>query len=244
MRITIPKRMFGKPIEGDLEKYLSEQSASPSVAPQVPPNHTLPSRFEGAIDMTPWLGGDEKTQNQWIEYANANNLKMISASDLYRAPTRFGSSANKNQKDLIDSLRKDFKGMHWLVSGTQIHYDPASLEGQIIHYAGSTIINPIKTSKILIPDYSGGTSLTDVLGSSDGLKYLQTLFHTSDSKEEIVKNLEALSNKKSSKTYIWTPDQSSRAGTPVRAVRFCCNGGGFRISGDPVGNYGRSRGVQ
>ncbi len=231
MRITIPKRMFGKPIEGDLEKYLSEQSTAPSVDPGF--QHPI---IGNTIDSAPALNGENKTQNQWIEYFNSQNKRMISAPDLYLA--------GKLNLKVIDSLRDDFNT--WLISGTQIHYDPASLEGQIIHYAKSSVVNPIILPKLLIPNYSSSKSLTDVLGSSDGLKYLQTLFHTSDSKEEIVKNLEALSNKKSSKTYIWTPDQSSRAGTPVRAVRFVYYYGVFRIVGNsyPVSDLGRSRGVQ
>ncbi len=234
MRITIPKRMFGKPIEGDLEKFLEgEKNIPPDSNPQVAPLQAAGR----VIDSVSWLDGKSQTQNQWIEYANANKFKMISAPDLYLA----GKSVDKN---LIKSLQKDFNESY-IMTGTQIHYNPTNLEGEIIHYAGSNIVKPVVMQKIKIPIY-GRTSLADALKDPYCVDYLQALFNTKNNKISICETLLALSGKTDTSTYLWTPDQSSRASTPVRVVWFDYLNGVFHVCGlsDPDDGSGRSRGVQ
>lgn len=191
-----------------------------------------------SLDKHPLLNENNQilklTQDNFIDKFNELNRIMISAPDLY--------DAGKNQPEVIESLQKDFNES-WIVTSTRIQYEEDSLEGTITHYFGSNVISP--NEKRLIIPYYNGTNLNDVLGDEQGLIYLQVLFNTSDAPDELKKTLKNLSNKESSKTKIWTPDQSSRKQYPVRAAWFNVNFDVFHVGGgDHVDSGdGRSRGV-
>ena len=61
----------------------------------------------------------QKTQKDWINYFNSKNIKMISAPDIYKA-------AKKENKAIIESLKKDFKES-WEVTSTRIIYNKNNL---------------------------------------------------------------------------------------------------------------------
>ena len=234
MKFTIPEIMFGEKIDGAVERYTNRQRKHPQNSAQS--TNISTEKFSGVMDITHWLNGERKSQNDWIRYANNNNLIMISAPDLYNA----GKSGNN---DLIQSLRKDFEE-ECIISGTQIIYNMSNLEAKIIHYEINAI-SPVESQKIIIPNYNFGRTLTQVLSTDKGIKYLQTLFNTTDPKQTIEETLYALSGKDGNQTMLFTPDQSSRSNIRVRSVGFAYDHR-FLIDcyNTPNNHSGRSRGVR
>lgn len=209
------------------------------------------------VDEEPAAGGDSRIQSNWLKYWNNKDdgRVMMSGKDFYavakqlKAEFEHGSEEQKNhaikvRKSLIEDFKADF-----IVLSTRIKYNTASdnsLEGVIVHNFKAK--NPAFTESIEvenIPVYSSGTAIKKVLENDDGLKFLQAYFSTPDNAEAITQNLEFISNKKSGRIKVWTPDIDSRKSGSDRAAFLDYNGGDFRIDGyyGLLGNGGRSRGV-
>ena len=170
-----------------------------------------------------------KTQKDWIDFFNSKGKKMISAPDIY-------SIAKEGNKKLLKSLAKDCDE-HWVVTSTRIVYSKENLEAEIIHDADSTVVSQTST-KLIIPFLD-----EQAVNSLETEKYLQALFGTTESFDEIVKTLKSFNEEK--KLYLWTPTQESRATRPVRSVGLFFNGLGFLVDGSNWvdGDNGFSRGV-
>ena len=170
------------------------------------------------------------TQQDWITHFNKKGEKMVSAADLY-------SLAKEDNKELLKSIQKDFE--YYVVTSTRINYIKDSLDAEIIHDFGSTVAKP-KATNVKIPIFEG-----DFEENSETEMYLQALFDTQDSLQDIQKNLEVLSN--NGKLRLWTPDQGMRNRRQERAVWLCFFGDGrFNVDGDNWidGDDGLSRGVK
>lgn len=168
-----------------------------------------------------------RTQEQAIAYHNERNERMLSFPNLFQL-------VKKNNTVAIESLRKDFKD-HWLVTSTRIIYDKNSLSAKIIHYAGSTITEPIEIDIKEVPVCSP-TYLKELIETEAGLNYLRALVNDKKAtKEEIINFFVALSGKEASKIRFWTPSQNSRKDKQFRSVvlyfdyfdRFCVDGDGW-----------------
>ncbi len=146
-----------------------------------------------------------KTQKDWIDHFNSKGEKMISAPDIYKV-------AKKENKAIIESLKKDFKES-WEVTSTRIIYNKDNLNAEIIHDVDSKITKP-KKYKVKIPIFD-----EDFKQDSETEKYLQALFDTKDSIDEILKVLKRFGKDK--KIRLWTPDQSSRERNQIRSVVLC-----------------------
>ncbi len=169
----------------------------------------------------------KKTQKDWIKYFNDNNIKMISAPDIYKV---------KN-KAIIESLKKDFDD-NWEITSTRIIYNKKNLNAEIIHNAESSIIKP-KKYKVKVPILSG-----DFEQDKETEKYLQALFDTKDSIDKIIKVLKKFGKNK--KIRLWTPSQSDRKSRPIRSVElFFGSFDWFGVNGGSWFDYndGLSRGV-
>lgn len=187
------------------------------------------------IDSEPADGGKYRTQQDWIAFFNEQKKPMVSAPDIYRV-------GKGGQEKLVESLREDFD-KRWETTSTRISYSPDTLNAKVIHNYGSTVVQPHE-KQLIVPVYTD-TTLDSVLGISQGVKYLRTLFDTNDNDKSIAQALTALSGKNVRDIYVWTPTQESRAQKTERAVGFDFGRDGFRVNGDFwVGGYvGRSRGV-
>jgi len=154
---------------------------------------------------------------------------MISAPDIYWA-AKFGTDK------LIQSLAKDLKDSV-IISSSRIVYDTKSFLAEIIHDAESNVVKS-KSFKVEVPYIMGIAE-----NNPNNEAFLQTLFETKDSFDEIVNNLKRFDKDKI--LYLWTPSLESRASRPVRAVTLCFGYfGRFDVGGGWVddGN-GLSRGV-
>ena len=199
------------------------------------------------IDLLSADNKSRKTQDQWISYFNNLNQRMIASYDLLKTDKITPETFRSIRQDCIDSV---------IITSTRNSYNPKNLSGKITHNYGSTIVTPtiifcgstvVKPTIIPldnIPVYEG-TSLTKVVGNSDGLKYLKALANDANAGPlYLLNNFEKLANKEADKILIWTPDQNSRAQNPERALRFLDVNGGFHVFGDSgLINDGRSRGV-
>ena len=185
------------------------------------------------IDSKPASEGKEKTQEDWIDYFVDHGRIMISAPNVYNAVL---------QKDILDSLRKDFKA--GLITSTRLIYNPKNLETKIIHDYGSSIIKP-KIITIEAPVFEGVPIAKALEGK--GLIYAQALFCTDDNLTKIVEVLEELSQMGAERIRLWTPDQASRIRFSDRAAGFASyNNMMFTVTAvyDPINYPCRSRGVQ
>ncbi|MBN1377289.1 hypothetical protein JW949_03060 [Candidatus Woesearchaeota archaeon] len=141
-------------------------------------------------------------QKDFIREFNKKYKIMASMPDLYEAGKSADFETHKNiQKDLD----------YTIITSTKIiyNYDSSSeLEGTIIHYSGSNIIEP-KTHILKIPEYFSiegqGVSIDQVLRTHQGLTFLQNLFSTTDEPKEIKETLRELTNKKTKYTFVFTP---------------------------------------
>ncbi|MFH1637721.1 MAG: hypothetical protein ABIB71_04835 [Candidatus Woesearchaeota archaeon] len=190
------------------------------------------------LDSLPWMEESKilyLTQNNWIPKHNEAGKVMASVADYYI----LGKSGDEA---LLRSVQEDFE--NWVMTSTRIIYSPTSLNAEIIDYYGSTVIEPVKRN-ILVPDYSSGNFIKDVINTDEGLRFFQGLFLTKDEGEAIMDALEKLGNKNKDNLRIWTPSQGSRNSNPVRAASLDCNNGLFHIyCYNIMNNYGRSRAVQ
>jgi len=176
---------------------------------------------EHVLDSEPWMRDGKPlhlTQDDWIKKYNGAGKVMACAADYYKAA--------KNGDKAVADVQKDFD-KSWVITSTRIFYNMTYLEAEIVHYHGSEVIKPVER-KLLIPYYSRDL-VKNVLGTKEGLKFMQGFFLTDDGKEEILKTLEKLSSKKANELRIWTPSQDGRKSLPQRAVSLDCSGGVFRV---------------
>ena len=172
-----------------------------------------------------------KTQKDWIVHYNNKGEKFFSAADAYRA-------AKEKKKAVMESVAKNCKD-RWEITSTQIHYKVDEY-ADIIHDAGSTIVEPKIIQNVKIPHYSGVETKQDETTE----KFLQALFDTEDKTDEILRVMKRYDP--SRRLFIWTPDKSSRASRPVRSVVLDFNNfDGFDVDGCWLGgDNGFSRGVK
>lgn len=124
-----------------------------------------------------------KTQDEWIAYFNSRKEVMASMPDFYLA----GKSTNQK---LLAGLKEDFRRTG-IITSTRIGYKEGT-NAEIIHNYGSTVIQPVE-HKMFIPEY-WEHPLAAVLDSKEGLRFLQVLFGTSDSAQQIKDTLQKLGN--------------------------------------------------
>ncbi len=174
----------------------------------------------------PLLGGWNKpirqAQDEHISQFNALGKVMASCADYYAA-VKLGDAT------LTASLREDIR-KGWIISSDRIAYCANSLDATITSYFGSSVVQSSER-KVMIPVYRKRTKLDDVLASEQGLLYIQTLFNTSDSADEIKNTLIMLTGEDSRSAMVWTPDQDSRRNYSIRvaALEYL---GDFSIHGD------------
>ncbi len=196
-----------------------------------------------SLDTQPWIeegNAIRLTQDKWIQKYNDAGRIMASAPDFYAA-------LKEEEEELLSSLRADFG--NWLALSTRLQYNSDNLEGKIIHYHNSNVIEPIET-QLVIPVFRD-TPIEEAIqtGSKaeEGLFYLQTYFGTQDSPEEIIQLLEKVSGKSKDKIKIWTADIKgtyTRQSHPERAAFVGFDNDDFSVNGNfNLSNYGRSRGV-
>ena len=173
-----------------------------------------------------------KTQKDWIVHYNNKGEKFFSAADAYRA-------AKEEKKAVMESVAKNCKD-RWELTSTQINYKEDEY-ADIIHDAGSTIVNPKIIQNVKIPHYDGVEAKQDETTE----KFLQALFNTEDRIDEILRVMKRYDP--SRRLFIWTPDKSLRASRPVRSVELSFGDfGRFDVYGDDWldGWSGFSRGVK
>lgn len=188
------------------------------------------SKLEFVLDEEAADNGEFHTQDEWIAYFNERNKRMASISDLYLA-------GKSNNQKLLDSLRGDFH-YRWGVTSTRIEYGD-DFNAKIIHNNGSTLIQPIE-HKLIIPEYHPHL-LEEVLNTKEGLSYLQGLFGTNDSVEQIKDTLQKLSDYPPDKIVVQSAPKSDRP--TKRASGFMFNYGYIHVSGG-INGSGCSRGVR
>jgi hypothetical protein len=213
------------------------------------------------LDAAPADGGQYRTQDQWIDYWNNldGDKYMASTADFYSgfkglkaAMESEDAEEKKNAKKIVDSLRKDFND-RWIVSSTRLQYNtnPADkLEGKIIHHYRSKNPDLTKEITLTIPVYRN-KDFTDVIGSEEGLKYLQAYWGTEDDANTITNIMEFISGKNKNEIKVWTAAVKSdeystetRKSNSERVAVLVFDLGRFRIGGgyDNLSKVGRSCG--
>lgn len=172
------------------------------------------------IDVQSADAGNEKVQDQWIEFFNKQGKDMMSAPDLYLA-------GKTGSDELLKILQKDFSKGGGVITSTRLFYNADGLNSKIIHDYGSTVTRPTKTS-VLIP-VDRRAQLNKVLGTKEGLRYVRTLFNTQDSAEDIVRTLERLSRIDPDHIVFYTPTQEYRGIGKETAAHFIYDFGTFTI---------------
>jgi len=181
--------------------------------------------------------GKYRTQEEAIEFHNARKESFVSVSVAINL-------VDNKQVDDISKLRQDFDD-YWLMTSTCYVFGKG-LSGKIIHNVKSIVVKEkvIELEEIPVcqPAY-----LKPLLDTISGLKFVRALIDQPNaSKEQIISKFEALSGKDAGKIRFWTPTESGRRDSPVRAVTLCFNVfGRFVVDGYGwFGNdYGFSRGV-
>ncbi len=200
-------------------------------------------------------GGNKKLQADWIKCWNLINdgRAMASMPDFYQAfkvLKEMQKVEPEKAEKLIAGLRKDMDlsgPNNWLVSSTHLTYSGNSLDTIISHHYGCDKSKLTQNTNIEVPVYRD-TVITKVVGTTIGLTYLQTLFDTSDTAEEIINVLEFISGKEWGKIKIWTAS-NDRNGThrrdnhPERTAGFFYGTSYFHVIGSNFDSPGLSRGV-
>jgi len=196
-----------------------------------------PQKANAVIDTRLADDGAYKTQEQWIDFFNAQGKPMISAADVYRA------GKSRSNEALLKSLKGDFE-LSLLVTSTVVSYSDSDLSGSFTQNYGSEFVNPSREDVLVIPAYDK-TSLVQALQSEEGIAYLQALFGTKDNPKIIATTLRRLSGAGLDQIILWTPDQDSRNGYPERTVRFYIEQGMFNVFGSdrPDITVAHSRGM-
>lgn len=189
------------------------------------------------IQITP--RAESMTQDRAISFWNERNTPMMSMADVWQV-------AKENNSEVIEDLRKDWKGWYWQVTSTRIIYDVSSLKGKVIHNFGSTVVKQTEIALDEIP-VCQPTYLEELVESKAGLEYLRALLNDMNAeKEDIIKLLESLSGKKKEKIRFWTPTKKEKLNRPLRAVWLCFYDDRFLVYGSSWldFNVGISRGVR
>ena len=161
------------------------------------------------MQIEPRPDDEYRTKEDWTQFFNNKNQRMISAPDVLKL-------TEENNLIAIESLRKDFKDM-WLVTSTQIQFNTQDLSATIIQNAGSNVVKPKETKLKSVPIYRG-EKLKEVINTTEGLAFLRAIFDTNITADKIIQFLESISNKDLSKIRIWTPTQSGRKDKQIRSV--------------------------
>ncbi len=214
-----------------VEKYKGDiRYSGRSCKDSLPAQSSSPSELEVTLDEVAADNGEIRTQDEWIAYFNERNELMASIADIYLA----GKSDNQT---LLAGLGEDFK--RWSVTSTRIKYDETN--ARIIHHYGSTVAKPVEHA-VIIPEYRQ-QFLEEVLKTKEGLRYLQVLFGTNDSAQQIKENLRELSAYSSKRTVVWSTAVSARPDEKVAGFIF--GSIFFHIIGSNSCNLlGYSRGVR
>ncbi len=189
------------------------------------------------IKILPRPDNEYRTQEQWVDYFNAEKKTMISVPDIFQL-------VKEKNTETIKSLRKDFKD-YWLVTSTRIVYDKNNLSAKIIHNADSNVVKQKEINLKEVP-VCRPTYLKELLETITGLSYIRALLDNEKAtKEQITNFFVALSGKKEKNIRFWTPTQSLRKDRQVRSVVLFFDGfvrfdvGGYWFDDD----VGLSRGV-
>ncbi len=211
------------PLSREYLKALSQGNLTLIAGDYNPPKPSQPLVTKVYYHLLPNLADNGKyhTQDQWIQYAKENKIGIASFSDIYN------QVAKTKDKTLIELLRKAFRGR--VITSDRFNYHPDKLNTTLTSHIENTII-PSTSVSLILPDWSNGECLSDILKSSKtGVPAIRKLLKTSDSKEKIAYNLEALTGRLPERTRFWTPDKSSRKSSPVRTLRLYCDSGDFHI---------------
>lgn len=156
-----------------------------------------------------------KSQEQAIKHFNEKNEIFLSSADIRQL----------DNNDLSE-LRKDWKGLNYGVTSTQIDYKKKT----ITHHTLSNQKKPTVIKLKTIPDFTG-KYLKDVLELKGGVQFIGAIFGISKpTKSKIINELERISGKPSDRIYFYSPDNSSRDSYPIRAVVLCFYDGGFGVN--------------
>ena len=162
------------------------------------------------IKILPRPDNEYRTQEQWVDYFNAEKKTMISVPDIFQL-------VKEKNTETIKSLRKDFKD-YWLVTSTRIVYDKNNLSAKIIHNADSNVVKQKEINLKEVP-VCRPTYLKELLETITGLSYIRALLDNEKAtKEQITNFFVALSGKKEKNIRFWTPTQSLRKDRQVRSV--------------------------
>ncbi len=143
---------------------------------------------------------------------------MASMGDIYLV----GKSDNQT---LLAGLGEDFK--NWFITSTRIKYGDKS-NGRIIHHFKNRLIRPVE-HKVIIPEYFPQL-LEKVLDTKEGLRFLQVLFETNDSAEQIKDTLPKLSGYPLNAIVVWSTKAAVRP--TERAAGLFCDNLNFHIYND------------
>ncbi|MBI5064768.1 hypothetical protein HZA97_00900 [Candidatus Woesearchaeota archaeon] len=170
--------------------------------------------------------GTKKTPTQWSSYWGGvkDDRIRVSMSDLWFS---FGMLIDKylngseeekiNARNLVLSLQDDFdfpKRSNWLITNTSLNYLSPGLNAKIIHNVHCKELEIIREVEVPIYTFS---PITQVVSTIEGMKFLRTLFNTTDDAEIISRKLEFISGKSGEKILISTPPiQNSKENRQLR----------------------------
>lgn len=149
----------------------------------------------------------ERTQDKHIEYFNSTNKMMACSADYYRSAT-FRDPVS-NERIYIDFFD------HAIITSDRMKLEDEN-KGTLISYYGSNIIKPVER-QLIIPkifnrrgEHSISNELEDILKSSQGLEFIQTILNTTDGPQEIMESMNTIKRKRSDQTMISVPSYERR----------------------------------
>ena len=184
------------------------------------------------------------TQDEWTRHYNTltDGRFFPSMKDFFQW-ARQAKDNPEEYKDVLASLRKDFKGRRLLLS-TRINYDGDSGLADIIHRYGSKMQEEL--IHLEVPVYRD-KPLAEVLAEDKGRQLMYAFLGASD-QDDIVEVLGIISGMPEKDLRVWTPildGQYSRARFSARAASLSYADGHFHVNGDSgLNDSGRSRGVR
>jgi hypothetical protein len=192
-------------------------------------NYPLTIKKSLDIDISLALNKQSQTQDDWIQYFNSTNEQDFATfSD-------FLTQESLNNKEFIKNAREIMKP-GWILTPIRITYNPTNLEATITDHYNSNKRTP-RTTTLELPVYGGynddDSKLSNVLTTKKGLSLFQFLLNSPQaSQTELSDKLESFSTQLPKNSYIWTPNQSSRASLPVRVLRLDFYGDDFHVNCD------------
>lgn len=164
--------------------------------------------------------GDFYTQEAHTRGHNKRRMVVFSMPDLYMA-------AKNGSDQLVDGLKNDIANGGLVTSTTILYkslYSPTCDLVDVVHYYGSTVVQPAVTRCTLPFDISNLNE--DTLTDQQILNFLQILFNTNDNAETILRVLDRLKENKNDVFVLQFPDKSPRfdsLGHPVKITYFKSN---------------------